>query len=92
MGDFVPEAEAKKRLCPESFSREVAGVPCKGAACMAWRTAWEQRNFPVGMEPPELEGWVKDGPPRGGDGAVTNRQSWKRPVGFCGLAGRPFDS
>lgn len=90
MSTYVTENEAKKAICPESLSRIANGSPCLGRICMAWRTTWEHGDAPASLKPAG-EGWMTDGAPKGTGGAVTNRQKWKRQVGYCGKAGRPED-
>lgn len=82
-----------KQSLPEDEPHALNPVPCRciGSDCMAWRRTHEFADLPVGMAPLG-DGWVKDGPPRGAGGAVTHRQTWKRPVGFCGMAGRPTEA
>lgn len=99
---MMTEDEAKtKRCCGPDGCGTLVGNPaakndialpvlirvCIGSACMAFRTTWESKEQPAGMDAPGPE-WVADRE-WGHGGAVTHRKVWKRRVGWCGLAGRP---
>jgi hypothetical protein len=76
--------EACTRCCPFGARFHPAISFCQGVNCMAWLSSYEHCETVVGEISPG-PGWEKDGPPRGIGGAVTHRQTWKRPVGTCGL-------
>lgn len=96
------EEEAKKCWCP--FARYtleqdavVSPAHCIASECMAWRADWvkERRDeceaLHADMARPEGDGWepVYGDNPHITQGRGRYIKHWRKPVGFCGLAGSP---
>jgi hypothetical protein len=83
----ITENEAKMKRCPFGADFSPIGgeiVSCFGSGCMAWRASYETEYLPLNVEP-DTPGWEKQGESEGAvGGAVSQRQRWRRKVGFCG--------